>query len=177
MVKGGAATATETISQNAPPATFPIGSFNAITCPPSGGASLSESQQSWRKSNYMLRKNQQVRVSSREKLPGISLHQKLQMFTQRCENQIYAKVSKLDKPTLQNVQHVSEFCSEIHDNMLRSEKKWDSDPTYMAMQIKIDESIRSTMIDWLIKIHYNFKLLPETLFLTVNVIDRYFSLY
>lgn len=33
------------------------------------------------------------------------------------------------------------------------------------------------MVDWLIKIHYNFKLLPETLFLTVNVIDRYFSLY
>ena len=32
------------------------------------------------------------------------------------------------------------------------------------------------MVDWLIKIHYNLKLLPETLFLTVNIIDRYFSL-
>ena len=31
------------------------------------------------------------------------------------------------------------------------------------------------MVDWLIQIHYNFKLWPETLFLTVNVIDRYFS--
>lgn len=30
-------------------------------------------------------------------------------------------------------------------------------------------------MDWLIQIHYNFKLWPETLFLTVNVIDRYFS--
>ena len=36
--------------------------------------------------------------------------------------------------------------------------------------------MRSKMIDWLIKIHYNLKLLPETLFLTVNIIDRYFSL-
>jgi len=27
----------------------------------------------------------------------------------------------------------------------------------------------------MIQIHYNFKLWPETLFLTVNTIDRYFS--
>ena len=47
----------------------------------------------------------------------------------------------------------------------------------MQFQIKIDESIRSTMIDWMIKIHYNFKLLPESLFLTINVIDRYCSQY
>jgi cyclin B len=45
----------------------------------------------------------------------------------------------------------------------------------MSLQTKIDESIRSTLIDWLIQIHYNFKLWPETLFLTVNVIDRFFS--
>ena len=45
----------------------------------------------------------------------------------------------------------------------------------MSLQTKIDESIRSTLVDWLIQIHYNFKLWPETLFLTVNVIDRFFS--
>jgi len=33
------------------------------------------------------------------------------------------------------------------------------------------------MIDWMIKIHYNFKLLPETLFLTINAVDRYFSMH
>ena len=45
----------------------------------------------------------------------------------------------------------------------------------MSKQEKIEETIRSKLIDWLIQIHYNFKLLPETLFLTVNVIDWYFS--
>ena len=30
-------------------------------------------------------------------------------------------------------------------------------------------------MDWLIQIHYNFKLLTETLFLTANIIDRYMS--
>jgi hypothetical protein len=76
---------------------------------------------------------------------------------------------------MNNVYHVSEFCSEIHSNMLKTEAKWNPNPTYMASQQKIEETIRSTLVDWLIQIHYNFKLLPETLFLTVNVIDRYFS--
>lgn len=75
-----------------------------------------------------------------------------------------------------NVYHVSEFCQEIHKNMLRVEKKWNPNPEYMRSQLKIDETIRSTLVDWLIQIHYNFKLWPETLFLTVNVFDRYCSL-
>jgi len=45
----------------------------------------------------------------------------------------------------------------------------------MRTQVKIDETIRSTLVDWMIHIHYNFKLLTETLFLTVNIIDRYMS--
>ena len=71
--------------------------------------------------------------------------------------------------------HVSEFCHEIQASMLASESKWNPNPCYMTTQQKLDESIRSTLVDWMIQIHYNFKLWPETLFLTVNTIDRYFS--
>lgn len=47
--------------------------------------------------------------------------------------------------------HVSEFCAEIHKNMLRVEKKWNPNPSYMLLkQKKIDETIRSTLVDWLI---------------------------
>ena len=59
--------------------------------------------------------------------------------------------------------------------MLNCESKWFIDPIYMTKQPKISETNRSTLIDWIIQIHYNFKLLPETLFLAVNLIDRYFS--
>ena len=118
-----------------------------------------------------------TRASSREKLPGITLNSKLHMFDQRCQNQIFSHITKIDKATINNVYHVSEYCGEIHENMLEVEKKWNPDPNYMGNQQKIEESIRPTLIDWLIQIHYNFKLLPETLFLTVNVIDRYYSLH
>src|SRR3569833_449127 len=33
--------------------------------------------------------------------------------------------------------------------------------------------MRAILIDWLIEVHLKFKLLPETLFLTVNIIDRF----
>lgn len=33
--------------------------------------------------------------------------------------------------------------------------------------------MRAILIDWLIEVHLKFKLLPESLFLTVNLIDRF----
>ena len=33
--------------------------------------------------------------------------------------------------------------------------------------------MRSILIDWLIEVHNKFKLLPETLFITVAIIDRF----
>ena len=43
----------------------------------------------------------------------------------------------------------------------------------MSRQNDINEKMRAILIDWLIEVHLKFKLLPETLFLTVNMIDRY----
>jgi len=33
--------------------------------------------------------------------------------------------------------------------------------------------MRAILIDWLVEVHLKFKLVPETLYLTVNLIDRY----
>jgi G2/mitotic-specific cyclin-B, other len=42
-----------------------------------------------------------------------------------------------------------------------------------TVQTDINEKMRAILVDWLIEVHYKFKLLPETLFLTINLIDRY----
>jgi G2/mitotic-specific cyclin-B, other len=44
---------------------------------------------------------------------------------------------------------------------------------YMKAQPDVNEKMRAILVDWLIEVHYKFKLLPETLFITVNIIDRY----
>jgi G2/mitotic-specific cyclin-B, other len=45
--------------------------------------------------------------------------------------------------------------------------------TYMQRQDDINEKMRSILVDWLIEVHLKFKLVPESLYLTVNLIDRY----
>ena len=37
--------------------------------------------------------------------------------------------------------------------------------------------MRAILVDWIISVHSKFKLLPETLYLTINMIDRYFSMF
>ncbi|XWS33943.1 hypothetical protein CRYUN_Cryun22dG0126300 [Craigia yunnanensis] len=46
---------------------------------------------------------------------------------------------------------------------------------YMAQQSDINEKMRAVLIDWLIEVHDKFDLMGETLFLTVNLIDRFLS--
>lgn len=46
---------------------------------------------------------------------------------------------------------------------------------YMDLQTEIQWSMRSVLMDWLIQVHHRFSLLPETLFLCVNYIDRFLS--
>lgn len=47
----------------------------------------------------------------------------------------------------------------------------------MKRQTEVNENVRAILVDWLINVHAKFKLLPETLFITVNLIDRYLSLF
>lgn len=37
----------------------------------------------------------------------------------------------------------------------------------------INERMRALLIDWLIQVHSRFQLLPETLYMTVAILDRY----
>ncbi|KAL1298400.1 hypothetical protein HN51_042773 [Arachis hypogaea] len=47
---------------------------------------------------------------------------------------------------------------------------------YMNSQNEINEKMRSITVDWLIDVHWRFNLMPETIYLTINIIDRYLSL-
>ncbi|KAG2315522.1 hypothetical protein Bca52824_018644 [Brassica carinata] len=47
---------------------------------------------------------------------------------------------------------------------------------YMETQPEINEKMRSILIDWLVDVHAKLDLSPETLYLTVNIIDRFLSL-
>lgn len=75
-----------------------------------------------------------------------------------------------------DVSMVAEYGEEIFEYMRELELKMLPNPHYMTeVQAEIQWSMRSILMDWLVQVHNRFTLLPETLFLTVNYIDRFLS--
>lgn len=70
-------------------------------------------------------------------------------------------------------QLVDDYLEEIFSHLKEIEFNITTNPFYMKSQNDINEKMRAILIDWLVEVHLKFKLVPETLFLTVNLIDRY----
>ncbi|KAL0465756.1 cyclin-like protein [Neurospora intermedia] len=74
-----------------------------------------------------------------------------------------------------DVSMVAEYGDEIFEYLRELEERMLPNPHYMDIQTEIRWSMRSVLMDWLVQVHHRFSLLPETLFLTVNYIDRFLS--
>ncbi|KAK7514254.1 cyclin-like protein [Phyllosticta citriasiana] len=70
---------------------------------------------------------------------------------------------------------VAEYGDEIFEYMRSLEERMKPNPFYMDNQAEIQWSMRSVLMDWLVQVHHRFTLLPETLFLAVNYVDRFLS--
>lgn len=46
---------------------------------------------------------------------------------------------------------------------------------YMDSQKELAWTMRGILTDWLVQVHVRFRLMPETLFLAINIIDRFLS--
>ena len=45
----------------------------------------------------------------------------------------------------------------------------------MDIQKELKWQMRSILVDWMVEVHIKFRLLPETLYIAVNLIDRFLS--
>ncbi|KAJ1970423.1 B-type cyclin, partial [Dimargaris xerosporica] len=70
---------------------------------------------------------------------------------------------------------VPEYCDDIFTYLRHLEVRMLPSPTYMDKQHELEWNMRSILVDWLVQVHWRFCLLPETLFLCVNYIDRFLS--
>ena len=85
------------------------------------------------------------------------------------------RVCSVDQGDVGNPQACAEYAKDISDLMHRTQTEHMARKDYMSRQKDINEKMRSVLIDWLIEVHLKFKLLPETLYLTVNLIDRFLT--
>jgi len=70
-------------------------------------------------------------------------------------------------------QGVAEYVPDIFNHLFNEEAAFMARPTYMESQVDINAKMRAILIDWLVEVHMKYKLRLETLFLTINLIDRY----
>lgn len=70
-------------------------------------------------------------------------------------------------------QNVENYIQEIMEYTIEQQKEFRVNPNYMEWQKDIDKNMRQILIDWLIDVSVKFKLLNETVFIAVNLIDRY----
>ncbi|KAJ4990048.1 cyclin [Stagonosporopsis vannaccii] len=81
----------------------------------------------------------------------------------------------LDKEDIDDPLMVSEYVVEIFEYLKELEIATMANPDYMDSQNELEWKMRGILVDWLLEVHTRFRLLPETLFLAVNIIDRFLS--
>ncbi|OQE24349.1 hypothetical protein PENSTE_c007G00941 [Penicillium steckii] len=85
------------------------------------------------------------------------------------------KALDLDTEDLDDPLMAAEYVVEIFDYLKDLEVATLPNPEYIEHQPDLEWKMRGILVDWLIEVHTRFRLLPETLFLAVNIIDRFLS--
>ncbi|KAG8982509.1 G2/mitotic-specific cyclin [Tulasnella sp. 427] len=70
---------------------------------------------------------------------------------------------------------VSEYANEIFEYIRKLEATVLPNPDYMEAQLELTWSARGTLADWMLALHNSLRLLPETYWLAMNLLDRFLS--
>lgn len=70
---------------------------------------------------------------------------------------------------------VAEYSEEIFEYMSKLETECMPGERYMEGQTEITWEMRQTLVDWLLQLHLRYGLLPETLWIAINIVDRFLT--
>lgn len=86
------------------------------------------------------------------------------------------EIEDIDKSTSRDAIYlVCDIAKDIYNYMYELEEAQSIKRDYLKEQKILTPKVRGRLINWCIEIHSQLKLLPETLYMTVAVIDRYFD--
>ena len=140
-------------------------------------------------SNRTINIGDDIVIKDENKNPNISaLHSsninkisnKIKINTNKEDEDIEMKIennfiSKIKVNKVINLQNADEYFDDICYELFKNEDQYLVDPQYMSNQTDINHKMRAILIDWLIDVHLKYKLLPQTLYITIHLIDRYLS--
>jgi len=82
------------------------------------------------------------------------------------------KFEDIDEQDKENPILVSLYTIDIHEYLRSLEVKFPIKKEYLAGQ-EITPKMRSVLVDWLVEVHQQFRLMQETLYLTIAIVDRF----
>lgn len=96
--------------------------------------------------------------------------------TKKVESEQESIEHRTERDKARDILMYSEYREPSISYMKQLETEVLPNPNYMAFQEELQWSMRSVLVDWLIEVHWKLGLVQETLFFTVNIIDRFLSL-
>jgi len=105
-----------------------------------------------------------------------------EVFKQRLaayRKQLNKQLNFADQMEARNPQLAAEFASDIYRNLRADEIRLKVSPSYLQEvqnPKEIKDTSRAFLVEWIIDVHRKFRLVPETLYVTVFLIDRFLSL-
>ena len=113
-------------------------------------------------------------VNVRRNPPGPQLDFKPQFSQTGPLSPPYAASPEFDRKRSDNPRYMSEYMKDIMENLYNAEKRVIR-RAYIESQPELTEKMRTILVDWLIEVHMKFKCRSETLFLAVDIVDRYLA--
>lgn len=82
-------------------------------------------------------------------------------------------VEDIDVNDYGNVLLAPGFSNDIYMYLYHLEEKFKVKSNFLQLQAQMNPKMRARLVDWIVAVHYKFKLLPETLYLAIAIMDRF----
>lgn len=102
--------------------------------------------------------------------------EKLKEFYLRSRKELELKLSEADRKDIDKYGCCAEYAGEVTTYLCDRQKITAAHYGYMISQLDVNSAVRSTLVDWMIGISEKLNLRHETLFMAVNILDRYLNL-
>ncbi|CAB3999676.1 cyclin B [Paramuricea clavata] len=87
----------------------------------------------------------------------------------------FVEVPDIDSGDTDKEYACAEYAKQINHYLKTRESAYQVSPNYIKVHAHINERMRAILVDWLVQVHDKFRLLQETLFLSISYLDRYLA--
>lgn len=99
---------------------------------------------------------------------------KMDFSRNRLDESLDGMFVKTNQNQTENECFVKPYINDILEHMKSIEDDYIGQvERFGEVQEKVDLKMRVILVDWLVQVHTEFNLLPQTLFMTINLVDRF----